>query len=191
MCRIAIAYLEAEYDPVVQKAHQAHRAACELRAKKLQPWQQGANIYKLIGVEWWARQASIRAAEQARLDAEAKRLADAQAEADAQAAEQAGAPPEAVQAIRDAPPPPVYAVAPPNTQAVAGVRPPRKVYRARVDSPLKLVCAIAEGRAPIELVKAFDLVFLNRMAESMKELMSLPGVSVHVEYAAAAAPLKG
>lgn len=112
------------------------------------------------------------AAEQARLQAEAQAEADLAATLDSEAA------PDGL-ASEPTAPVPVFVPPPPLAPKSADVS-IREHWKARVTDPLKLIRAVAEGRAPTECVVP-NMSALNGLARVMKATLNLPGVEAYDE----------
>jgi len=98
---------------------------------------------------------------------------EAEAAGDVQAADRILAAPRPVPVVL---PPPQF------TPPVAIARPTpvgltfSTTWKAQITNPLALVQAIAAGRAPLSLIKAFDQSALDTMARTQKKTLRLPGV---------------
>lgn len=201
------------FDPIIRKAHDAHKEAVAQRKKHEQPLIEAEGIYKRSMLmytqeqerqrqeqERKAREAAEReqaklreqaAAAEAKAKAESERLrkeaeeaaAAGRAEeaaklaAKAQTAEDKGAAKaEGLKDRADLVPTPVIAS---NTPVVSGIS-TRKTYAAKVTDKMALIKAVAEGRAPDNVLEANQTV-LNALARSMKEGFSYPGVELVTE----------
>jgi hypothetical protein len=147
------------FDPIIRKAHEAHKAAVGAKKDAEAPLVQAEGIVKpAISGYMAALAAAIEA-------------------------EDAGASPEEVQAIVEAPvyvPPPV-APPPPKLSGVSI----RKVVKFEVTDLRALIKAIAAGQVPIEAVKPNDVV-IGAQARSLRTSLRWPGVKVWEEPSVAA-----
>jgi hypothetical protein len=164
------------FDPVVQAAFAAHRAAAAARKKVDEPLDQAERIIKLKIGDYTAEQCRL-AEEQARIarEAEGDRLAR-EREAAIEEAEGAGASVEEIEALVAAPlPAPVMRPAPAPAK-VAGVSVGTD-YSAEVEDLLQLVGHVARNPGMVGLVQA-NMIALNAMARSTKGSIQLPGVRI-------------
>ena len=175
------------FDPIVDAAHKAHQKACDTRSKYFNPLQNSyKELKRLMGV-WEKEQDEIRLAEQKRLDdinkkAEEDRLLQKAIEAEAEAKANGLTPEEASQEAEAIINEPVYVppvVLPKSTPKVQGVV-FREIWKAQIVNLKELIGAVAEGRAPIQALKA-DEVFLGQQARSLKRALNLPGVKAYSE----------
>lgn len=153
LCAALIDEIKATFDPLVKKAHETHKAACDKRAEHLGPPTEGrALVGKLLAAydaheELLRREEETRLAEQARKIEEDVRLEEAAAYEDAGDHEAA----EQVLSLPSVAPTPVAERAVPKDKTV-GVR--YTPWRAEYDDLGAVVKAIAAGRAPLSLVQA-------------------------------------
>src|SRR3972149_1146124 len=184
LCEIAIDYerglsnlikeIDATFDPHIKKAFEAHRGLVAEKKKHVEPVEEAKRLIKgkrIVYVDWQAR---IRKAEEARLQAEARRLAEEAALRDAITAEAEGRPEEAEAIISEPVSVPIVTIA--KTTPSAGVGGAiREVWSAEVYDLHALVAAIVEGKASIGLIEP-NMTALNGMARSLKKNMVIPGV---------------
>lgn len=150
-------------DPVVKKAHEAHKAAVAAKKQVEAP---------LVEAETYLRAAMARYKREVdAANAAARREAEAERQREVQALEQRGDV-LAADAVRMAPVV-VDADAPP----ASGVD-TRSVWRAAVTDKMALIRAVAEGRVP-EAVLAVDAKVLGSLARSLKSALNYPGVRVY------------
>jgi hypothetical protein len=153
------------FDPIIRKAHEAHKAAVGAKKDAEAPLVQAEGIVKPAISGYMAECERKRREEEDRQRKEAEKRAEELALAAAIEAEDAGASPEEVQAIVEAP---VY------------VPPKFEVTDLRA-----LVKAIAAGQVPIEAVKPNDVV-IGAQARSLRTSLRWPGVRVWEEDSVAA-----
>jgi hypothetical protein len=143
--------IHSTFDPICDKAFQAHKESVAQRNKYLDPLETGRKILKQKMMAFQDEMERLRRAEQLRLDKEAKERAEeealllaAQAEADGDK--------ETADAILTAPldvaPVMAQKTAPPASRLTAG----RSVWSGEVVSLLALVKAVAAGHQPITLL---------------------------------------
>lgn len=161
-------------DPVVQKAHQAHKAATAVQSRLLEPLVEAEKIVKGKMGAYQEERERIALAEQREKEREARRLEEErilreaqelEARGDVQAAEEVISAPIVTTAIPAAPRPTASGTA------------ARWKYSARVTDLAALVKASAEGKVPAGLVVA-DVSALNKLASALKESLSIPGVEL-------------
>ena len=177
--------IDNTFDPIVKKAHEAHKEAVSQKKKVMEPVEQAQKIIDRKIGDFHTEQERQRkieedrlrkeAEERARNEEEDRRLSEAvRMEAEGQT--------EMAQAILEAPiAPPVVVVPKVETQApkVEGLS-VTKTYRAQVTNFHALVQAVVQGRAPIGLLEV-NQTALNGMARALKEAFSVPGCVVEVD----------
>ena len=173
------AKVKESFDPIIQKAHAAHRAALDSKAKVDAPLEVAEKTVKKAMNAWDEEQERIRQEEQRRLQEEARKREEEARLAAAIEAEQAGAKEEAEQILEE----PVY-VAPvvvqKQTPKVQGGPVFRTVWKHQVTDLMALVKAVAAGHAPLTAIQAND-VFLGQQARSLKDALRIPGVKAYSE----------
>src|SRR3989304_4324577 len=184
LCEIAIDYehglsalikeIDATFDPHIKKAFEAHRGLVAEKKKHVEPVEEAKRLIKGKRIIYVDEQDRIRKAEEARLQAEARRLAEEQALRDAIAAETEGRPEEAEAILNEPVSVPIVTIA--KTTPSAGVGGAiREIWSAEVYDLHALVMAIVEGKASIGLIEP-NMVALNGLARSLKKNMLVPGV---------------
>lgn len=180
------------FDPICQAADRAHKLAVAKRREHAEPLQRAELRVKAMMSRYVDAENRRIRDEAARLEREAReeearrRAAEREAEeaarlAEAEALAAAGMHAEA-DAVLDAPmpePDPIPPPPPPPTIArptAAGIS-VRETWSGEVTDLAALVRAIADGRAPLTLVKA-DPVALGAWARSTKGTVAIPGVRV-------------
>ena len=178
------AKVKESFDPIIQKAHAAHRAALDSKAKVDAPLEVAEKTVKKAMNAWDEEQERIRQEEQRRLQEEARKREEEARLAAAIEAEQAGAKEEAEQILEE-PVPVAPVIVPKATPKVAG----GPVFQTRwfasvVD--IKALCrAVADGKASTEYVMGLEkdrltgivsCPALNKMATALKGTMNVPGV---------------
>lgn len=188
----------ATFNPIIERAHAAHKEALAQKAKFDGPLEQAQRrLAGCIG-SYQAEQERIRReaqaeAERLQREAEAKERARLKAEeedrilAAAAQAEDAGDA-ELAEAIVSAPvvvelPPPAPVIVPRSVPAVQGIV-SRETWKAECVDLMALVKAVAAGTVPLRAIMAND-VFLGQQARSLKELCRYPGVRVWSESSVA------
>lgn len=177
--------IDNTFDPIVKKAHEAHKEAVAQKKKVLEPVEQAQKIIDGKIGEFHAAQERLRRAEEDRLRKEAEEQARKEEEErrleEAARLEQEGDSAMA-DAILEAPILPQPVIVPKvATQApkVEGLS-VSKIYKGEVVNLAQLIQAVAQGRAPIGLLEV-NQTALNGMARALKEAFSVPGCRVVVE----------
>ena len=177
--------IDNTFDPIVKKAHEAHKEAVAQKKKVLEPVEQAQKIIDGKIGEFHAEQERLRRAEEERLRKEAEEQARKEEEErrleEASRLEQEGNS-EMAEALLEAPlAPPVVVIPKIETQApkVDGLS-VTKIYKGEVVNLAQLIQAVAQGRAPIGLLEV-NQTALNGMARALKEAFSVPGCRVVVE----------
>jgi len=163
------------FDPVVQAAYAAHKAATAARKKVDEPLDQAERTIKgKIGDYQSGLRRIAEEQERKALEAEEARLA-AERECEIEQAETEGRSVEEVRMIVAAPLP-VAVVAPLPALKVAGVSIGTD-YSAEVENLVLLVAHVARNPGMIGLLQA-NLPALNGMARSTKGAIQIPGVRI-------------
>ena len=184
------------FAPMKDAAFKAHREVCKRETDAIAPLDTARKqLSKKVG-DWEeeqdriAEEARRKAEEEQRQREEAARKKKEEAEQklkDAEDAEAAGdqeTPEQLVdeaaqsEAEAEAPPPPPAPV--PAAPAKAKGSATRKIYSARVVDEVKLIQAVAAGKAPKKAI-AIDQSFLNKYATAMKDDFAVPGCELVVE----------
>jgi hypothetical protein len=170
------------FDPIVKKAHEAHKEAVAQKKKVEAPLVEAEGLLKPALAAWDTKQEELRRAEQRRLEEEARKRAEDEQLAYAAQAERCGDK-EAAQAILDAPvevAPVIMTTAP----KLAGVS-YRETWSAQVTDMMALVKAVAAGQQPLSLL-VVNIPGLNGMARALKGALNIPGVKAVCEKTVAA-----
>lgn len=166
--------IENIHNEGIELAHNLHKNLILKRDRFLNPILEAKKIYKSGRIAYVDEQERIRKEDEAKLQAEARRLAEEQALRDAIAAEAEGRPEEAEAIISEPVSVPVVSIA--KTTPSAGVGGAiREVWSAEVYDLHALLCAIVEGKASIGLIEP-NLTALNGLARSLKSNMQVAGV---------------
>ena len=163
--------IEGSYRPLVEKAHEAHKAILAELKSQLAPYQEGEKALKAAMIAWDTAERERIA--KARREAEEKARKEAEEAALAEAAfleatgDKAGA-----DAVISAP----LAVAPVAVETVEKAEGTtfREIWSAEVVDIKALCLAIAQGAVPPEYVTA-NLPALNSMARMAKQTFAVPG----------------
>lgn len=167
------AEIDATFDPIISKAHEAHKEAIGQKKKVDAPLVEAEAILKPRIATYLREQERIRREEELRLRKQAEEEAARQQVAEAALLDDIGETDQANKILEEKPyVPPV--VLPRATPKVAGIS-VRETWSAQITSLPDLVRAVAAGRAPIQCLKA-DETFLNQQARSMKQALNWPGV---------------
>lgn len=161
------------FDPIISKAHAAHREAIAQKKKHEGPAIEAEGIVKGRMLEWQREEQARAQAEARQAEEAARQRAEEEQLAAAEAAEKAGDA-AAAEAIISEPPVVAPIVARPAAPKVEGIS-TRENWSAEVTDITALICAIAEGKAPTTVVTP-NMSALNGLARSMKNELSIPGV---------------
>jgi hypothetical protein len=166
------AEVDGAFDPIISKAHEAHREALAQKKIAEMPLIEAERVMKGAIAGYLNDMERARRAEEdarrikheaeIRAQAEEENLKRAQELADAGDMEGAA---EAVDAEIVVPEIPVHVES--SVVKVAGIS-ARKSYYAEVVDLMRLVCAVAEGRAPLQCLQA-NMAFLNAQARAFKK----------------------
>jgi len=183
-CRTAIEYeqglsalikwFDDIYDKPIKEAFAHHRGLVADKKSHVEPVEEAKRLIKGKRIAYVDEQERLRKEAEAKLQAEARRLAEEAALRDAIAAEAEGRPEEAEAIISEPVSVPTVTIA--KTTPSAGVGGAiREVWNAEVYDLHALVAAIVEGKASIGLIEP-NMTALNGMARSLKANMTIPGV---------------
>jgi hypothetical protein len=170
--------VDQSFDPIIQKAHEAHREAIAQKRKIEAPLAEAEGILKPRIAAYLNEQERIRREEELRLQRQAEEEARQRQLENAVILDDIGETEEA-NALLEERPTVAPVILPRSVPKVAGVSMSKR-YSAVVTNLMELVKAVAVGKAPIQALKADD-VFLNRQAVAMKEALQYPGVRIHIE----------
>jgi hypothetical protein len=174
-------------DPVIAKAHEAHKASVKLKKDHEAPLIQAEGLLKQRIGSYHDELERLRRLEEARLAKEAKEREEEARLEEAAALEAAGETEEAEKLLNDPPPPlppPVAAVEQPK---VAGVT-HKVLYEAELFDLDKLIAAAhADPKSTARQLLAFDQKAANQMARASKGHLNVPGVRVKSKRSVSAA----
>jgi len=174
--------IDDTFDPVIKKAHEAHKAAVAAKKGVEAPLVQAEDIIK-AGMGTYNREKEHRLREQqARLAAERRKQEEEARLAEAVALESAGDA-EVTEAVL-AQPIIVPVVKIPNEARVAGIS-HRENWRAEVVDVLALVKFIAQRPEFVNLVQP-NMPALNSLAKAQRSALNVPGVRAVSESVVAA-----
>ena len=166
--------IEATFGPHKDAAHKTWKGLVAEEKRHVDPVEEAKRLIKSKRITYDTEQTRIRKAEEARLQAEARRMAEEAALRDALAAEAEGRPEEAEAIISEPVSVPIVTIA--KTTPSAGVGGAiREVWSAEVYDLHALVAAIVEGKASIGLIEPC-MTALNGIARSLKSNMRVAGV---------------
>lgn len=166
--------IESAFRPTLKKMDEARDGLFKEMTGRLTPVEEAKRLIKGKRIVYVEEQERIRKAEEARIQAEARRLAEEAALAAAIAAEEAGEDAEAEAIINEPVHVPVITVA--KTVPSAGVAGAiKEIWSAEVVDFMELLKSIVAGKASIGLVEP-NQTALNGMARSLKANMQLAGV---------------
>jgi hypothetical protein len=167
------AEIDGTFDPIISKAHEAHKEAIAQKRKVDSPLVEAEGILKpklaayMAEEERKRKEAELLAQKAAQEEAERQQLADASLLHDIGETDTANA------MLEEKPIVPAV-ILPRATPAVPGIS-MRQTWSAQVVSLQALVKAVAEGKVPIQALSA-NTVFLNQQARAMKNALNYPGV---------------
>jgi DNA repair ATPase RecN len=161
--------VDESFDPIIQKAHQAHKEAVAQKKKIYEPLENVSKHVKRVMSDYDAEQERIRKAEESRLQEIARKEEEERKLAEAIAAEQSGDKQEAEAIINEE----IY-VAPvvvkkevPKVQGMSF----RTIWKFRI---------IDEKKIPREYLTP-DSVKIGGVVRSLKKATNIPGVQVYEE----------
>jgi len=160
------------FDPIIKKAHEAHREAIAKKKKVEAPLIEAENIVKPAMAAYDTLQRQRVEAERRRLEEEARKRAEDEALAAALHAEKQGEIEEAEAIINE--PLEVAPIVQPAATKVAGVS-YRENWTADITDMMALVKAVAAGEQPLSLL-VINMPALNQMARALKAELKIPGV---------------
>ena len=183
-CRSAIEYeqglsalekwFDDIYDKPIKEAHAHHKGLVADKKSHVEPVSEAKRLIKSKRILYVDEQERLRKIAEARIQAEARRIAEEAALAAAIAAENAGDSVEAEEILNEPVHVPVVTVAKSTPSAgVSGAI--REIWSAEVINMMELLKAIVDGKASIGLVEP-NHAALNGIARSLKDNMKLAGV---------------
>jgi len=167
------AEIDSTFDPIISKAHEAHKEAIAQKKKVDAPLVEAEGILKPRISTFLREEERKRQEEEMRLQKEAEDRAKEEQLANAVILDDIGETAMANRILEEA----VYVppvVLPSAAPRVAGIS-MRETWSAQVVDLMRLVKAVAAGTAPIQCLSA-DTVFLGQQARSMKGALNYPGV---------------
>lgn len=186
LLRIKALMKEADdaFDPIISKAHAAHKEALAQKARITAPLTDAQLIIKLAMSRYETEQRRLIEAEERRLRVEAERKAEEEREAQILEAESQGATTEEVAVLAAEP----LRVAPvmlaPPVPKVSGIS-TRQCWKAQVTNLLALVQHIAKNPHHLSLVTP-NQVAINAMVRGLTSGVNIPGIKVWQESSIAA-----
>jgi hypothetical protein len=166
--------IKGHFDPMKKAASAAHKAICIKEKELLAPLEQAESGVKLKVSNYYAEQERIRQKKEAEAR-EKQRIADEEARlALAEQAEAEGEIEVAEQILETPTAAPVAISKPaPKPQGIST----KTTWKAEVTSLTALVKAVADGKAPLALIQANQVV-INQQATSLKDSFKCPGIKV-------------
>jgi hypothetical protein len=167
------AEIDATFDPIISKAHEAHKEALSQKKKVDAPLVEAEGILKPQIGAYLREEERKRQAEELRLQKEAREREEAEQLSKADILHEIGEVDAANEVLREEiyVPPVVLPSAAPKVSGISM----RETWSAQVVDLMKLVKAVAEGKAPIQCLSA-NTIFLNQQSRSMKAALNYPGV---------------
>lgn len=167
------AEIDSTFNPIIAKAHEAHKEAIEQKKKVDAPLVEAETLLKPRMAAYLQEQERIRREEELRLQKQAQEEAERLQLEEAAALDSVGETAAANALLDEAPyVPPV--IAPRVTPRVSGIS-MRHTWSAEVMDLAALLKAIVAGRAPIQCIQP-NQAFLNQQARSLKNALNWPGV---------------
>lgn len=174
-CKAVLAKVDAVFDPIIRKAHEAHKEAVAQKRIVAAPIEEAERVVKGAIGSYLREQERIRLELQRKADESARKLAEEEALMRAEALEAAGRNEEAEEVIsRPLAPMPILASR--SIPKAAGVT-RRTNFRAEVTDLRALVRHVANHPEHLNLLQA-NGPSLNQLAKAMKGDLSIPGVRV-------------
>lgn len=166
--------VDQTFDPIIQKAHAAHKEAVGQKKSHELPLIEAEGILKRAMLTFQDEQSRKAREEQARLEERARKERE-KLEARAAAAEAAGKVEKAaeLQTRAETVATPIVTI---ETPKVAGIA-TRETYKAVVFDKMALIRAVAAGEVP-DAVLNYDQAVLNAQARALKGALSYPGIRV-------------
>src|SRR5688572_2580422 len=167
------AEIDGTFDPIISKAHAAHKEAIEQKRKVDAPLVEAENILKPRISAYLTEQERLRREEELRMQKAAQEEEERQRLESAVILDDIGETDSANALLEErvvAPP----VVLPRQVPKVSGIA-MRQTWSAQVVSLMELVKAVAAGKVPIMALQA-NTTFLNQQARSMKSALNYPGV---------------
>ena len=166
--------IAATFDPIIEKAHQAHKEALAQKNRHAEPLEEAKRIVTSKAKAFEDAQRRIQAEAQRQAEEEARKREEEERIREAQAAEQSGAAPEEVDAILETPLPVAPVHTAPTFQRGKGLTRER-LFSAQVTSKLLLVKFVAENPQYLNLLEP-NMPALNALARAQQNLLKIPGV---------------
>lgn len=161
------------FDPIVSKAHAAHKEAVTQRKRHDTPLAEAEQVLKGAVAGYEREQEQLRQLAEQKANAEAQKSEEDDLLRLAEAAEQLGASAEEVEAILTQQSVRPTVVLPKRVEAVSGIS-TRGNWKAEVTDVKALCKALGAGKASVELVKP-NMTALNQLARAQKSTMNVPG----------------
>lgn len=164
------------HDPMIRAANLAHKETTKAKKRWGEPIESALSTLRTKCAGHVRQQQELERKETLRLEAEKKKRDEAAALREAERLEKAGADKETVDnaMTEPAPAPPPPPAAAPRVAARKGVS-VRKNWKVKVTDPMKLIRAVAEGKANASLVVP-DMQALNKLAKALEKNFDVPGV---------------
>lgn len=171
--------IDATFDPIIKKAHEAHKAANQAKKNAEAPLIEAENYLKPAIRKYMDEQERLRREEEARLREEARKAEEERRLQEALLAEQEGNHEEAEAIIQEEPvfiPPPIVE----NNLPKVDMRLFRKTWKVRVVSLKALVQAAAKTDTLLPYLMANETA-LNQLARATKGAVAIDGVEFYEE----------
>lgn len=166
------------FDPIIQKAHAAHKEALAQKKRVCDPLTQAESLLKRSMGAYIQDQERIRREEERRLREDAEREAAEAREREIEAAEALGASVEEITVIAEAPlrRAPVVMTAPAKVAGISA----REIWKAEVTSLPALIKYVA-AHPELQGLLSPNLPAINSLARSLRSALNMPGVRVWSE----------
>lgn len=172
------------FDPIIKKAHEAHKEACAQKNRIEAPLVRAECIIKPKVAEYFRLKEQERRAEEARLLAE-QRKTEEDARVDEAASLEAAGEPEMAERVLNEPSTAAPIILPRATPKVQGVS-IRAIWKGRFDDLDKVIKAAAGGDRVARSLLLGNQSALDGLARSMRENFRVPGCRAFAEGSVAA-----
>jgi hypothetical protein len=171
------AEVDGTFDPIIGKAHEAHKEALAQKRKYEAPLAEAEGLLKPKLSAYLQEQERLRKAEELRLEQAARAEEERQRLENAVVLDEMGET-DAANTLLEEPVVSVPVFVPRQAPKVTGIV-ATKTYSAQVTNLQELIRAVADGKVPAMAIQA-NTVFLGQQARAMKDTFNYPGVKLVV-----------
>jgi hypothetical protein len=172
--------IEAYMQPHIDRAHAAHKRLTTIRARLVEPFEQGKKKFSALAFDFQIEQENIRRRQEeaARAEALKQQQADQAAEAEQLAAE--GRVEEGVAVLENPVVPVIPATVATSVPKVKGIGTASQKYVGEITDLKAFIEGIATGKTPITLLKkdCVDQMALDKLCGIYREATAFPGVTL-------------